>query len=41
MADFEAHLSLGGQTRRMGLARSNRVRGKETVHFEYADAWLA
>jgi serine/threonine-protein kinase HipA len=40
MIDFEVHLSVGEGTRLVGLARSNRVRGKETVHFEYADGWL-
>lgn len=40
MADFEVHLSLEGENRRIGLARCNRARGKETVLFEYADEWL-
>lgn len=40
MADFEVHIDLSGQTRQVGLARSNRVRGKETVLFEYATSWL-
>jgi serine/threonine-protein kinase HipA len=40
MTDFEVHLSRDGETRLVGHARSNRVRGKETVHFEYADGWL-
>jgi len=40
MTDFEVHLSLGGETRKIGHARSNRTRGKETVLFEYADEWL-
>lgn len=40
MTDFEVHLSLGGVTRKIGHARSNRVRGKETVLFEYSDEWL-
>lgn len=40
MADFEVHLSIDGGTRRIGRARSNRARGKETVLFEYADEWL-
>lgn len=40
MADFEIHLSLAGRTRRIGRARSNRARGKETILFEYADEWL-
>jgi serine/threonine-protein kinase HipA len=41
MADFEVHIDLDGRTRRVGLARSNRVRGDETVVFEYAPEWLA
>ncbi len=40
MTDFEVHLSHEGETRMVGLARSNRVRGKETVVFEYAEEWL-
>lgn len=40
MADFEVHLSVDGGTRRIGRARCNRARGKETVLFEYADEWL-
>lgn len=40
MADFEIHLCLDGQTRPLGRARCNRARGKETILFEYADAWL-
>jgi len=40
MKDFEVHLSLHGVTRKIGHARSNRTRGKETVLFEYADEWL-
>lgn len=40
MTDFEVHLSMRGGTRLVGHARSNRARGKETVHFEYADGWL-
>jgi serine/threonine-protein kinase HipA len=41
MADFEVHIDLGGHTRPVGLARSNRARGTETILFEYNDAWLA
>ena len=41
MADFEAHIDLDGRTRPIGLARSNRVRGTETILFEYDGAWLA
>lgn len=40
MADFEVHIDLHGQTRLVGLARSNRARGKEVILFEYADTWL-
>ena len=40
MTDFEVYLSLGSVTRKIGHARSNRTRGKETVLFEYADEWL-
>lgn len=41
MADFEVHIDLNGRTRPVGLARSNRVRGTETILFEYGRAWLA
>ena len=41
MADFEVHLDLDGQVLPVGLARSNRVRGGETILFEYDDRWLA
>lgn len=40
MTNLEVHLALGGRTRLVGRARSNRARGKETLHFEYADEWL-
>jgi serine/threonine-protein kinase HipA len=40
MSDFEVHIVLNGRTRQVGLARGNRVRGKETILFEYDDAWL-
>lgn len=40
MADFEVHIDLGGRTRRIGLARSNRARGSETILFEYDGTWL-
>jgi serine/threonine-protein kinase HipA len=40
MSDFEVHIALNGRTRQVGLARSNTVRGKETILFEYDDAWL-
>ena len=41
MADFEVHIDLSGGTRPIGLARSNRVRGAETILFEYDVSWLA
>lgn len=40
MADFEVHIDLDGRTRPIGLVRSNRVRGTETILFEYDDTWL-
>jgi serine/threonine-protein kinase HipA len=40
MSDFEVHIALNGRTRQVGLARGNRVRGKETILFEYDNAWL-
>jgi serine/threonine-protein kinase HipA len=40
MADFEVHIGMNGRIRRVGLARSNRVRGNETVAFKYAPEWL-
>lgn len=40
MADFEVHIDLNGQTRQIGLARGNRVRGNETILFEYTESWL-
>ncbi len=40
MADFEVYVDLAGGTRRVGLARSNRTRGSETILFEYDGAWL-
>ena len=39
MADLEVHIDLAGETRRIGLARSNRIRGSETILFEYDDSW--
>ena len=41
MPDIEVHIDLAGQTRPVGVARSNRVRGNETFVFEYAAEWLA
>lgn len=40
MSDFEVHIELSGETREVGLARSNRARGAETILFAYAAAWL-
>jgi len=40
MTDFEVHIDLDGRARPVGLARSNRVRGAETILFEYDDTWL-
>ena len=40
MSDFEVHIDLVGETRPVGIARSNRVRGTEVILFEYDDAWL-
>lgn len=40
MADFEVHIDLNGRLHPVGLARSNRVRGGETILFEYDPAWL-
>ena len=40
MPDFEVHIDLDGRTRPIGLARTNRARGAETVLFEYDGAWL-
>jgi len=41
MADFEVHIDLEGRTQQIGVARSQRVRGSETVLFEYTAEWLA
>jgi serine/threonine-protein kinase HipA len=40
MTDFEVHLSIAGATRKIGVARGNRTRGKETIVFEYTEEWL-
>ena len=40
MPDFEVCIDLGGETRPVGIARCNRVRGTETILFEYNRAWL-
>lgn len=40
MTDFEVHIDLEGQSRQIGIARSNKVRGSQTISFEYADGWL-
>jgi serine/threonine-protein kinase HipA len=41
MPDIEIHIHLEGRVRRVGLARLNKVRGTETITFEYAEGWLA
>jgi len=41
MPDIEVHIELEGRVRRVGLARLNKVRGTETITFEYAEGWLA
>lgn len=41
MGDVEVWVERGGETRRVGLARSNVARGAETILFEYDDSWLA
>ena len=38
--DFEVHLSVDGGTQSVGWAHCNRARGKETITFEYDEAWL-
>jgi serine/threonine-protein kinase HipA len=40
MTDFEVHTDIDGHPRPIGLARSHRVRGSETILIEYAGAWL-
>jgi hypothetical protein len=40
MADFEVHIDLDNNTRPIGVARCNRVRGTEVILFEYDHAWL-
>jgi len=40
MADFEVHIDLDNNTRPIGVARCNRVRGTEIILFEYDRAWL-
>jgi serine/threonine-protein kinase HipA len=40
MTDFEIHLATDDGTVPVGLARTNRARGGETILFEYDDAWL-
>jgi len=41
MADTEVHIDIEGRPRPVGVVRSSKVRGSETVFFEYAPAWLA
>jgi hypothetical protein len=40
MSDFEVHIELNGKIQEVGLARSNRPRGAETILFDFAAAWL-
>lgn len=40
MADFEVHIDLEGETFPVGFVHTNRVRGHETILFEYAAEWL-
>jgi serine/threonine-protein kinase HipA len=40
MANFEVHIDLDNNTRPIGVARCNRVRGTEVILFEYDRAWL-
>jgi serine/threonine-protein kinase HipA len=39
--DIEIHIDLEGRIRRVGVARLNKVRGTQTITFEYTDGWLA
>ena len=41
MTDIEVHIDLEGRTRPVGIAHSNKVRGNETIMFEYVPRWLA
>lgn len=41
MSDFEVHIDLAGRTRPVGLARSHRARGTDTILFEYDSVWLS
>jgi serine/threonine-protein kinase HipA len=41
MADFEVHIDLDNNTRPIGVARCNRVRGREVILFEYERSWLS
>ena len=41
MGDIEVHIDLAATTRVVGLVRTNRVRGGESLVFEYAPSWLA
>jgi serine/threonine-protein kinase HipA len=40
VSDIEVHIDLHGQTRPIGIAHANLVRGNETVVFEYIEEWL-
>ena len=39
MSDLEVYIDLDGRAKRVGLGRSSRVRGDESIGFEYQDAW--
>jgi serine/threonine-protein kinase HipA len=41
VSDIEVHIDLEGVVRRVGLIRLNKVRGTESIAFEYAAEWLA
>ncbi len=41
MTSFEVYIDQQGRPLPVGLARCNRVRGRETILFEYDDAWLS
>lgn len=41
MADIEIHIDIDERTRPVGVVRSSKMQGSETVFFEYAPAWLA
>lgn len=41
MPNIEIHIDFDSLTRQIGLAKCNRVRGTETIVFEYTAEWLA